>query len=75
MNDAGAEKSLQELEVKVAFLEDALGELSDEYYRQQKELEALKGQVISLIAKYQNSDSNANGSEPSFIEDEKPPHY
>ena len=28
--------ALQELEVKVAFLEDALNTLSDEFYKQQK---------------------------------------
>lgn len=65
--------ALQELEVKVAFLEDALNKLSDEHYEQQKELEKLK---IShaLVLNTLNSSSGDSG-EHVVQQDEVPPHY
>ncbi|MBT8142317.1 MAG: SlyX family protein [Gammaproteobacteria bacterium] len=65
--------ALQELEVKVAFLEDALNKLSDEFYRQQKELEKLKISHIQALETIKNSDANV-GEQPR-PEDEVPPHY
>jgi len=65
--------SVQELEIKVAFLEDTLSKLSDEFYRQQRELETLKLQQALLVEKINNA-SNDDGS-PTQILDERPPHY
>ena len=39
-----ADSDIQDLQVKVAFLEDSLSKISDEYYQQQRELEKLKMQ-------------------------------
>ena len=66
-------KSVEELEIKVAFLEDTLVKLSDEFYLQQRELENLKAQQTALSDKVNNNsnDESARGE----ILDERPPHY
>ena len=66
-------KSVEELEIKVAFLEDALAKLSDEFYVQQRELDNLKSQQTALIDKV----NNASTEQPDRGEilDERPPHY
>lgn len=66
-------KSVEELEIKVAFLEDALAKLSDEFYLQQRDLENLKTQQIALIDKVNNTSSDQ--SDHGEILDERPPHY
>lgn len=66
-------KSVEELEIKVAFLEDALAKLSDEFYLQQRDLENIKAQQISLIDKVNNS--SADDSDRGEVLDERPPHY
>ena len=64
--------ALQELEVKVAFLEDALNKLSDEHFEQQKELEKLRNYCISLSDKV---NSGVDGGGQDFQQEEIPPHY
>ena len=66
-------KSVEELEIKVAFLEDALAKLSDEFYIQQRDLENLKAQQIALIDKVNNS--SGDDTQRGEILDERPPHY
>ena len=66
-------KSVEELEIKVAFLEDALTKLSDEFYRQQIDLESLKTQQTLMVDKINNITSDE--SEHPNILDERPPHY
>jgi Uncharacterized protein conserved in bacteria len=66
-------KSLHELEVKVAFLEESLSQLSDEFYRQQKELDVLKSNYISVINKLRSLQDGDSAS--TEVLDEKPPHY
>ena len=63
----------EQLEVKVAFLEEALATLSDEHYAQQKELNELKKQMTLLVEKFRNN-QNSDNSEPELL-DERPPHY
>lgn len=75
MNDKSAPQSLiiEELQIKVAFLEDALNKLSDEYFSQQKELQQLSFTVDALVEKLastQESESSEN-----VVVDERPPHY
>lgn len=65
--------SNEQLEVKVAFLEEALATLSDEHYAQQKELDELKRQMALLVEKFRNL-QNSDNSEAQVL-DEKPPHY
>lgn len=61
------------LEVKVAFLEETVTTLNDEFFIQQKELEQIKKQMALLVEKLrgaQNDDQDTAG-----ILDERPPHY
>ena len=63
--------SIEDLQTKVAFLEDALEKLSDEYFKQQQELEILKRQYQIIVERLQQiSESETN----TYI-NEKPPHY
>ena len=66
-------KSVEELEIKVAFLEDALSKLSDEFYLQQRDLENIKSQQIALIDKLNSS--GGDDSSPTEVSDGRPPHY
>ncbi len=65
--------SIEALEVKVAFLEDAISKLSDEFYTQQKELMALMQHQQLLMTKLQEAQSSQGDSTESI--DERPPHY
>ena len=64
---------IDQLEVKVAFLEDSLITLSDEHFVQQKELETIRAKLSLLAEKLRNtSDDSQSNTE---VLDEKPPHY
>ena len=63
---------IERLETKIAFLEAANGDLSDAVYRQQKELEALRGRVAQLVSRVDELASKPRDWKP---EEEVPPHY
>jgi len=67
------EDKIRELEVKVAFIEDALHKLSDEFFTQQRELEDIKAKYASLVSKFQEVQNNTD--ERGEVLDERPPHY
>lgn len=60
------------LELRMAYLERANTDLSDVVYRQQQEIDALRLQLASLLARF-----DADRSEPTQYsqEEERPPHY
>ena len=60
---------LNEVESKFLFQEDTLERLSMELRKQQKEIQDLKDQIISL------KESLIEMSSKDGIEEEKPPHY
>lgn len=62
-----------ELEMKVAFLEDALEKLSEEFFAQQKQLGLLQTQHDKLIEQVRSL--HEGGNQEHAILDEKPPHY
>lgn len=62
-----------ELEMKVAFLEDALEKLSEEFFTQQKQLGLLQSQHEKLIQQVRTLNEGSN--QEHSIMDEKPPHY
>ena len=66
-------KEIQDLQVKVAFLENTLSKISDEYYQQQRDLENLKRQYKVLSEKLNMVSSS--DTQVSDFSDEKPPHY
>ena len=63
---------LDQIEVKLAFLEQANAQLSDVVYRQRQEIEALQRRLDGMTARL-----DAAQSQPTAwsLEDEKPPHY
>lgn len=65
------DKLITDLQSKIAFLEDALEKLSDEYFQQQQELEKLKRQQQIIIERLQQ----INETDPISVSNEKPPHY
>lgn len=65
-------KQIEHLEVKVAFLENALSELSDEHYAQQKHIEQLSIKIEALLDKLATLEG---GSKGEITHDERPPHY
>ncbi len=65
--------AIQELQVKVAFLEDALSKLSDEYFTQQKEMQRLSLTVDALVDKLASAKNEQGDTE--VVVDERPPHY
>jgi len=67
-------KDVNELEMKIAFLEDAMEKLSDEFYQQQQEIDVLKRQQGVLVERLKDM-SGSEGDSNSFATDEKPPHY
>lgn len=65
-------EAIERLELKIAYLERANTELSDELYRQRQELDALSARHADLLRRLDD------GTAPAVITDllsEKPPHY
>jgi len=63
---------IERLEIKLAYLESANGELSDVVYRQQKEIDTLRERLNALLGRFE--EAQAKISEWT-AEEEKPPHY
>jgi SlyX protein len=63
---------IEQLEIKVAFLEEANTQLGDELYRQRQELEALRTQLEALSGRFEGAQSAPTAY---TAEQEKPPHY
>jgi SlyX protein len=64
--------TLEQIEIKIAYLERANAELSDVVYRQRLELESLRARLTELIGRF----DTAQGSATTYsAEDERPPHY
>lgn len=63
---------IEQIEVRIAFLEQANAELSDALIRQQQELKTLREQLAAMTQRFE-----AEQSAPTTytLEDEKPPHY
>ena len=64
--------TLEQIETKITFLERANAELSDVVFRQQREIETLRAQVIGLVARIDAAQADTTVRTP---EDERPPHY
>ncbi len=65
------EDRLEKIEGKLSLAEDLLEELNKTVYRQQREIELLQQQVVTLRQQLQN----AMPAEPRNLQDEVPPHY
>ncbi len=63
---------LDQIEVRITFLEQANTQLSDAVYSQPQELKALRAQLGALVQKLETAQSQPTAW---TMEDEKPPHY
>ncbi len=63
---------LEQIHLKLAFLERANSELSDVVYRQQQEIQALSARIREVA---ERTSSAQGGGEERSAEDERPPHY
>ncbi len=66
------ERESERIESKIAHLEQALQELGDVVYRQQREIDGLKQRLA--VAQDQLERLHSEGAQRSF-DDERPPHY
>jgi SlyX protein len=62
---------IEQIEIKIVYLEQANAELSDVVYRQQRELESLRAQLAELLRRLDAAQTPTTSSP----EDEAPPHY
>ena len=63
---------LEQVEVRIAFLEQANGELSDAVYALRKDLESLRAEFAVLTQRWEASQAAPTAY---TAEQEKPPHY
>ena len=60
-----------EIEVKIAFLEQSITELSDVVYSQQQQIDSLKNEQHRMRTHLQS----LNNDNQQVIDDQPPPHY
>jgi uncharacterized coiled-coil protein SlyX len=65
-------ESLEDVQSKIAFLEQAIAELSDVVFRQHKEIQLLQ---VQLNAVKERLDSARSDEATRSVEQERPPHY
>jgi SlyX protein len=66
------DQRIEQLEIKVAYLEEANTQLGDLVYRQRQELEALRAQLAGFA---QRIEAVREQTTSYTAEQEKPPHY
>ncbi len=65
------EQRLEKIETKLSLAEDLLDTLNDTVYRQQRVIEQLQREIVTLREQVRASLPN----EPRNLNDEVPPHY
>jgi uncharacterized coiled-coil protein SlyX len=70
--ESGMDAAVERLELKIAYLERANVELSDELYRQRQLLDALVSRQADLLRRL---DENTVAPASAELLSEKPPHY
>ena len=63
---------IEQLEIKVSYLEEANAQLSDLIFRQRQELDALRVQIAGFMERVEAAREQSTAY---TAEDEKPPHY
>lgn len=66
------DQRLEQLEIKLAFVEQANAQLSEVVFRQQQAIDALREEIHSLAGRLAASQSQPTAY---TAEEEKPPHY
>jgi SlyX protein len=72
MEPTDMQERLTDIEIRVAHMDQALSELSDFVYEQQKLIQRLEQNCKELR---QRVDGAADGATANSASDEKPPHY
>lgn len=67
------EERIENLELKYAYQEQAINEMSDLIYQQHKKIERLEDHLKSMMEKVSENESGA--AQVSSLLDEVPPHY
>ena len=67
------DQRIDQLEFKIAFLEEAAAQLSDVVYEQRQQIEALRLQLAGFMSRVEAA--QAQSATPYTAEEEKPPHY
>ena len=65
-------ETLEQIEIKIAFLERANAELSDVVFRQHQEIEVLRAQMAALASRIEAAQADSG---TRTAEQERPPHY
>jgi uncharacterized coiled-coil protein SlyX len=68
MND----ETVEQIQTKITFLENAAAELSDVVFRQQREIQALEAQLKAIVERLSGAQTEEAPRPP---EHERPPHY
>jgi SlyX protein len=63
---------IEQIEIRITYLEQANAQLSDVVYKQRLELEALRARLLELLGRL---DAAQASTTIYSAEDEKPPHY
>jgi len=63
---------LEQIEIRIAYLEQANAQLSDMVIQQRQELETVRARLATQLARIEAAQSQATVYTP---EEEKPPHY
>lgn len=66
------DQRIEQLEFKIAFLEEATAQLSDVVFEQRQQIAALREQLAGLLSRLEASQAQAT---TYTVEEEKPPHY
>jgi SlyX protein len=66
------DEALEQIHLKLAFLERANTELSDVVFRQQQEIQGLSARIREVA---ERASAAQGGGEERSAEDERPPHY
>jgi uncharacterized coiled-coil protein SlyX len=72
MNADTTNERLDQIEVRITYLEQANTQLSDTVYSQLQELKTLRTQLGTLLQRFETAQSQPTAW---TTEDEKPPHY
>ena len=70
--DRGNDARIDELEARLAHQDQAVHELGDEVYRQQRQIAALESRLRQLAARLESAEAEPSAGQPA---NEVPPHY
>jgi len=71
--NAVTQDELIELQSRLSFQDDTIGQLNTIVARQDRQLQALAKQLQGLVSKF--DDAMANREPGEALQDERPPHY